>query len=340
MFIARDALLVGEWFRMQGKCRVSIGLPVSNGEKYLKAALDSFLVQTFPHFEVIISDNASTDRTKEICLAYQAKDSRFRYFRNEKNIGSSRNYNRVFMLSSGEYFKWAANDDVIAPQFLDKCVRVLDQDPSIALCCSKAHCIDENGQLISNKDYEMSRMLNINISSRKANVRFGALLSLLYPMSPIFGIIRKSALEKTSLMTDYIGSDRNLLAEIGLAGRIYEIPEYLFFYRIHSQSYTDISPWWEPDCEVLSAWWSPGNTQRIIFAYNILEYFRSVRRIPLSCSEKLLCYAQIAHWFAREGWMALGIDVKISLLRRLKLGLKLDSALKILGPKYANLWKR
>jgi glycosyltransferase involved in cell wall biosynthesis len=89
------------------KPRLSIGMPVFNGEKYLKEALDSILAQTYSDFELLISDNASTDRTEQICREYAAKDRRIRYYRNEKNIGAPKNFNRVFELSSGKYFRWA-----------------------------------------------------------------------------------------------------------------------------------------------------------------------------------------------------------------------------------------
>ena len=91
---------------MNNRSRVSIGLPVYNGEKYLEQALISILSQTYTDFELIISDNASTDRTQAICREYAAKDPRIRYYCNEENLGAAPNHNRVFELASGEYFKW------------------------------------------------------------------------------------------------------------------------------------------------------------------------------------------------------------------------------------------
>lgn len=132
--------------------RLSIGLPVFNGDKFLNKAIDSLLAQTFEDFELIISDNASTDKTEEICRTYAEKDQRIRYYRNEKNIGCARNFNRVFKLSSAEYFKWAAHDDLHAPNFLMKCVEVLDQNPSVILCHSQVYIIDEYGKFLQNYD--------------------------------------------------------------------------------------------------------------------------------------------------------------------------------------------
>ncbi len=128
--------------------RVSVGLAVYNGENYLREAIDSILAQTFTDFELILSDNASTDKTQEICLEYAAKDKRIRYYRNDQNIGGIRNQIRTVELSRGEYYKLAAHDDVCAPDFLEKCVEVLDRDPSVVLCYPKTKIIDENGNFL------------------------------------------------------------------------------------------------------------------------------------------------------------------------------------------------
>src|SRR5580704_17148522 len=101
---------------MSSSPRVSLALPVYNGEEFLHQAIDSLLQQTFDDFELIVSDNASTDRTAEICAEYVARDSRIRYYRNSENIGVVRNYNRSFQLAQGEYFRWNAADDVSAPE--------------------------------------------------------------------------------------------------------------------------------------------------------------------------------------------------------------------------------
>src|SRR2546426_6424374 len=114
--------------------RVSIGLPVFNCDPLLRQAVDSLLTQTYSDFELVISDNASTDGTEAICREYAAKDHRVRYYRGERNRGAVWNWNRVFELSGGEYFKWAAHDDLCAPDYVERCVEVLDRDPSVVLC--------------------------------------------------------------------------------------------------------------------------------------------------------------------------------------------------------------
>ncbi|MER3486233.1 MAG: hypothetical protein C4345_09945 [Chloroflexota bacterium] len=132
----------------RGAPRVSIGLPVYNRQQYVGEAIESILAQTFADFELIISDNASTDATGVICQEYARKDARVRYYRNAINIGAAKNFNRVFHLSSGEYFKWMASDDICAPTFIERCVEALDGDTGAVLAYSRARCIDEHGAVV------------------------------------------------------------------------------------------------------------------------------------------------------------------------------------------------
>ncbi len=97
---------------------ISIGLPVFNGSNFLAEAIESVLNQTYKNFELIISDNASTDSTPEICEKFASEDGRIQYYRNEKNLGAGANYDRCFHLSSGEFFKWIAHDDIIEQKYL------------------------------------------------------------------------------------------------------------------------------------------------------------------------------------------------------------------------------
>src|SRR5215471_17271392 len=127
---------------------LSIGLLVYNGERYLEETLQSILSQTFTDFELIISDNASTDRTGEISQAYARRDPRIRYYRSEKNMGAGWNVRRVYELATGKYFKQAAVDDLLAPDFLRQCIEVLESDPTYVLAHSKIKVIGEGGNFI------------------------------------------------------------------------------------------------------------------------------------------------------------------------------------------------
>ncbi|NET59587.1 MAG: glycosyltransferase family 2 protein [Symploca sp. SIO2E6] len=297
--------------------RISIGLPVYNGEKFLEASLNSLLAQTFKDFELIISDNASTDRTREICQAYAAQDKRIRYYYNQENRGPAWNYNRVFELSRGEYFKWAAHDDICAPEFLEKCTEVLDNHPYVVLCYPKTKIINEFSELIQNYNVELKT------SSPKPHERFYDLTRLHHRCYQIFGVIRSSILSSTPLIGNYAGSDRVLLARLSLHGQFGELPEYLFSARRHSQQSIEIL--FNPKRKLTrlhqySVWFDPANASRIILPnWRIFhEYLMSIQQAPLSLYERICCYLQMVHWLsAYWNWAKLGRDLPIATIQLL-----------------------
>lgn len=290
---------------------MSVGLPVYNGEAYISEAIDSILSQTYTDFELIIMDNASTDQTQKICLDYANKDERVHYFRNPHNIGATENHNRAFRQSRSKYFKWAAHDDIIAPEFLAKCVSVLEQDSSIALCQTKTIRIDERGVLSKKRHFP------IHDNSEKLFVRFGDLIKFNYPVFQIHGVIRRSALNKTNLFGHYIGSDRNLLAEIALQGRLFTISEYLFYNRYYPNRYSlkyFNRPY--PNYQAAWKWWTTTQPVRLPYMKRFAEYFISVNNASLTIRDSLLCYSQIVKLLLTNGWRKIGRDVKTYLYYR------------------------
>src|SRR2546422_1349203 len=205
--------------------RVSVGLPVYNGERYLPEALDSLLTQTYADFELIICDNASTDHTGEIAQSYAAKDKRVRYARNERNLGAGGNFRRAFELSSGAYFRWAAADDLSAPQSLARCVEVLDQEPAVVLAYPKTRLIDEQGRVISNYDDRL------HLQAARASERFRQVLERLGYCHVAYGLMRADLLKQTRLFGDFLAADVVFLAELSLYGAFWEVPEFLFYRR-------------------------------------------------------------------------------------------------------------
>lgn len=295
----------------KSKPHVSIGLPVFNGEMYIRQAVDSILAQTYRDFELIICDNASTDNTRQICLDYVQKDDRVKYYRNATNMGAAPNYNRVFLLSSGDYFKWAAHDDVLAPTYLEKCVKILDDDydKSLVLCHSKVGMIDENGVLVGTYDDKLPSKLD----SWKTHERFGHVIR---PRSVwvIMGLIRSELLAKTCLHACHIGADLNLLAELSLIGRIWEIPESLFFRRNHQHAYSNFyeSKKVVRDYKIQLKWWGENKKGRLLMLPNWMicfEYFKSVNRISLNLSERLLCIIEIGKRLIRTRCVPLRNDL-------------------------------
>ena len=268
--------------------KVSIGLPVYNGEQFISDAIDSILNQSFEDFELIISDNCSTDGTQKICEEYVARDPRVFYYRNEQNLGASRNFNRVFKLSVGKYFRWAAHDDMVEPDYLSKCVQILNSDESIILCFSKIKIVKRNGEMKRN----YSSNLNKTLSSRP-NRRFAELILKRHGCFHMFGLMRRELLEKTPLFGNYVSADRTLLSEIGLLGRFHEIPEDLFILRGHQDRSVKAYPFY-----LRAAWWDPTKKGKTVFPnWRIfVEHVKSIRRVPISWTERYMCFLHMGRW--------------------------------------------
>jgi glycosyltransferase involved in cell wall biosynthesis len=270
--------------------RVSIGLPVYNGKNFLEEAIKSILSQTFEDFELIISDNASTDQTEEICCTYKARDKRIKYYRNRENVGGARNLNRVFALSSGEYFKWAAHDDVCRPNFLLRCVEVLDRDPSVVLCHTEAASIDADGQLI--KKWDAISELGSSIPQN----RFRAALAIGEEIFFVWGLIRTNILSKTPLLGGFIGNDRALFSRLSLYGRFHQVPEVLFLQREHKMRSVHVYNWRKPHQAII--WYDPSKEGKMIFPTWKLfaEHVAGINQAPLSWRERISCYGEICRW--------------------------------------------
>lgn len=279
--------------------KVSIGLPVFNGENYLAAAINSILQQDFEDFELIVSDNASTDATEAICRDYTTRDKRIKYSRNATNIGASGNYNRVFELARGDFFKWASHDDECHPSLVRRCLEVFDAAPtSTVLVFTKAEIIDESGQV---------RLLspdNISSASPRPVKRLARVLwSSAYAHS-LWGVIRSAALRKTRLM-GCLEADHVLLAELALLGTSIEIPEPLYRMRRHDKCAMEI----HRSARELLAWHDPKRANDRIFLPHWdrvnLEYLKSIRHVPLSFADRMLCYATVpivSYWRRMLRW--------------------------------------
>jgi glycosyltransferase involved in cell wall biosynthesis len=203
----------------------TFGVPVYNGAEYLPQALDALLAQDLGDFEVIVCDNASQDATGEIAREYAARDNRVRYFRNERNLGLSRNFNRTFELSRGKYFKWAAHDDWHPPQMLRVCSEVLEQDPSAVICATAVAIMDDDGEIFD--EWHPS----IDLRAPEAHLRFHRLIWSLGETHPLFALMRADALRQTPLYRPFVGGDRVLLAQLALLGRIWQLEQVLHHYR-------------------------------------------------------------------------------------------------------------
>ena len=228
---------------------VSIGVPVFNGEKTLRRALDALLAQDYPNLEIIISDNASTDGTGAIAAEYAARDKRVKYFRAEKNSGAIWNFNRVFALASGKYFMWAASDDQRDHSFVRACVEKLEACPNAVLCQS------HTAMLIEGKQEQLAlATLDTFEGKQDTPTRYRETLYH-FPATGMYGLVRSSAMKKTKMFRKSIATDIALMQELSIYGDFVQVPAVLFHYigREHwntvEQDYKvylgkDGKPWW------------------------------------------------------------------------------------------------
>lgn len=213
--------------------RISISLPVFNGENYLEEAIQSVLDQTFEDFELIVTDNASEDRTQQICKEFASTDRRVIYSRNDKNLGAAPNYNLGWQKSTGELFKWFAHDDRIAPNYLQTTVNALDENPDVILCNTVVDYIGPEGEHLG---YYASVLKDTFVDDVAA--RFATMIWRSHTCVDFFGLIRRDAMQGSLLHQPFSGADKAFLAQMALRGKMLQIEPALNQMREHPNRYT------------------------------------------------------------------------------------------------------
>lgn len=259
--------------------KISVGMPVYNGEVYLESAIDSILGQSEGDFELLISDNASTDKTQEICSDYKSQDSRIRYFRNAENLGAAENYNQVFRRARAPYFRWFNGDDLSEPELHSKCLHALDTNPDAVLSYGRTHLINDDGGFI--QEYSD----NLNLGQASPVDRYKAFFAQVGLTNIIYGLMKTDVLKNTFLMGNgkFPAADINLMAELTLYGKFIEIDEFLFSRRMHEQA----SSWQRDDNTVQEHFWSGGSYEFKLPSWKS-DYSNlvSVWRSPISIYDK------------------------------------------------------
>ena len=275
--------------------KLSIGIPVFNGQEFLPELLDSLLAQSFRDFEILICDNASSDRTPQICSDYERHDSRIHYIRNERNLGAIANYNRVFELSTAPLFKWAAHDDLYHEAYLDSCVRLLEENPDIILAHTGTAFIDEKSEVLP-FEQETGSFIDPKTGRRYwADVpgigdtpvainRFWQVLTRARWGTHMFGVVRREILQQTSLLPNFAGSDRAMLAELALLGRFRCANERLFLKRFHA----NVS--WALDHKELKSFLSTDGKRYSRRLRQIGAFFGAPRGKPIGVVSKSVCF--------------------------------------------------
>ena len=286
--------------------KLSIGMPVYNGENFLTEAIESLLSQDYTDFQLFISDNASTDRTEEICRGFAAKDPRIRYERNPVNLGAGPNFRRVFELSESEYFKWAAHDDLHLPGFLRRCMETIETAPaSVVLVCPRIFLVDAKGEpLVEGTRWVVERLKTHASTPHK---RLAEVLPKFKWSCAQFGVLRRSAVKQTRNLESYFSSDQVFLAELALLGEIWEIDEPLFARRYHADistnkhmTYEEYALWMDTQAKGPQVNWRKRMS---------VEYTRSIMRLPMPPAERALCLSVVAWiWIKQKARRAIGLS--------------------------------
>ncbi len=291
--------------------RVTIGVPVYNGERFIRATLDSLLAQTFTDFELIIADNASTDGTKAICEDYVRKDLRVIYVRNPRNLGPAANYNIPLDRARGEFFKWNAADDVCGPDFLKLTVAALDANPDAVIAYPRTKVIDADGNFVRDYDYEL------DLSHKSPHVRLRRLACVdhkRHGAHEMFGLMRTARLIEAGKKRCHVRADSVVLVRMALLGPFVRVEDFQFYNRDHNarsskylarrnvrngsklSGYLGVGPL--PSAE----WWDASMKGKIVFPdWRVMqEYYKAVAEMRLSFIERLKCHTSLAYYDVRH----------------------------------------
>jgi glycosyltransferase involved in cell wall biosynthesis len=276
---------------MSAAPRLTVGLPVYNGENFLAESLDALLGQTYRDFELIISDNASTDGTAAIARRYAELDGRVRYVRHERNIGATPNHNFVAQEARGELFKWASHDDLYARDLIERCVAALDEQPDILLAHSWTAIIDSSGDVVKAVRYPLAT------DAVRAPERFR---SMLFESGgdDYYGLIRTRDLRQVLPQRSHHHADRTLVTELALRGQFYQIPEWLYYRRDHPEQAERANPTMRTRCANMD----PRRASRLrnpaarLYGEYLWGFVAAIRNAGLSPRDRRECYRYLGEW--------------------------------------------
>lgn len=270
---------------------VTVGVPVRNGTKTLARALESLVGQTERSLEILVSDNASTDDTVAIAEAFAAKDDRIRVHRHAENVGITSNFELVLSRARGEYFMWAAHDDVWDPAFVETLRAALDADPGAQAAMCATTRVTEDGKLVDEVRFVGSGDVGRSWLGLALEVAKGSPHHLY-----ICGLFRTEALRAlANPLPRVAAADRLFALNLVLSGRLAYRDEPLYRREVSDRPIgeryadEDIGRWWNESWPALRAaatlgpyllrsptipWWKKALTPLLVAVY--LE-----RRLPI-----------------------------------------------------------
>jgi glycosyltransferase involved in cell wall biosynthesis len=280
--------------------KVTVGIPVYNGERFIAEALHSVQNQDFGDIEILVADNASTDGTEDITQAACLADSRIKYLRSDRNRGGAWNMNRLYQQASAPLFKWAFYDDVLDPRLLTKCVDALDSaGPSAVIAHTRVRLIDESGNTVGERADD-----DLRLEQPEPHRRLYELFSRMAEQA-LFGVIRTDALKRTRGVQPTVSDGFVLLNELCLQGRFVPVPERLLAIREHPGQHGG-----DRASEV--RWFREATGGRPVFPYTRVNahLYTSVWRSTLPVGEKLACSSAVFRGWTLKKWRSYASDVR------------------------------
>jgi len=298
----------------QRKPKLSFGLPVFNGQRSIGRVIDSLQKQTFRDWELVISDNHSTDDTARVVAERAESDARIQFFPQASNAGIVANFNRAFSLSSCEYFRWIGADDWLEPSYAEKCVALLDQHPeAIGVTTYQAHWSDQGQKHYL--EYQGPR-----VDSPLAHERFERCLWLMEQdyrcFDPMYSMHRRRVLERTHGLRPILNGDQMLAAELSLLGPYVHVPECLANRGIPRATRKGVLKLLQPPGQ------PPVNPQPEQFVSVLHELVQASAMTP---REKLVCYRAILLYYWEEFETARIRPIRVVIGQKLRdLGIPMD----------------
>ena len=188
---------------------ISIGMPIYNEGRFLNESLESLLGQSYPNLELVISNNASTDESADICADYAARHDNVHFFQFDENQGAVANFRKVLDQAQGEYFMWAAGHDVWHLDYVQRCYEAMQRWPESVVAFGSTNWIDINGNPHSRQSGWIDTR-GMHLIARYMTVYWGN-------MNPVLGLIRTSALRECRFV-ETTGVDLVILTQLALLG--------------------------------------------------------------------------------------------------------------------------
>lgn len=265
--------------------KISIGMPAYNSQAHIGSAIEGLLAQTLGDFELIVSDNASTDGTRDVVESYAKTDSRIRYERQPTNIGANGNYSLLVRRARAEFFKWSSSSDWCSPTFLSRCAEELCSSSDSVLVVPRTRLFQ--GVPSVSQDY----LEDIEILEESPSARLASLTSGLALNNAMNGLIRTSALRRTRLIEPYLAADVVLMGHLALLGKFKLLPEFLLYRRMDATTATALQ-------EKGAVWRHhyPQMTYRMLFqgTKRHVGWFRAVLSAPISTAERVRAIEHVA----------------------------------------------